>query len=152
MTTIFDVCVWVRLISFMLQNERFQYSPTGLQWARSRDWPDLRWPTCKIWDKNVVPTTQGLATFRKFHLPENDCLYHWQRCELAIFCDPADTYDAISQWSDLTWKWKKIHNGRHDWGVSLAKFQLSIANGAGAIARKPSGEWGGTNHPLSRPG
>ena len=39
---------------------------------------------------------------------------------------------------------KNVHNVQLEWGVSYAKFQLYIANGAGAITRKPS-RGGSTN-------
>ena len=87
--------------------------PHRLIMAKSRDWPDLRWPAWQIRDQNE--SIRGLVIFWKFSLP---C--HWQRCKVAAFCD---------------------HNVRIEWEVIHAKFQLSIANGSAAIAGKPSEEW-----------
>ena len=45
-------------------------------------------------------------------------------------------YDVIGQWPELTWKWRELCD--RELCVSYVIFQLSITNGSGAIARKPS--------------
>ena len=34
------------------------------------------------------------------------------------------TSDSKGQWPGLTWKWRRVHNIRHEWGVSHDKFHL----------------------------
>ena len=60
----------------------------------------------------------------------------WRR----ILMTRKDSYDII--WDVTESRKCKNKVSRHvrlEWGVSHAKFQLSIGNGSGAIARKPSG-------------
>ena len=42
----------------------------------------------------------------------------------------------MAKWENLA-EIEKVNNVRLEWGINHAKFQLSIANGSGAIARKP---------------
>ena len=69
---------------------------------------------------------------------------HWQRCKVAAFCNRAEIYSwhRSVTWPVLKIQYFKTRLTRLEWGFSHAQFELSIANGAGAIARKPSG--GGT--------
>ena len=73
----------------------------------------------------------------------------WQRRKAATFYDRVYLYLWCHR--SVTWPELKVTKlYRPAWmGVSHAKFQLSIVNSSGAIARKPSG--GGTN-PLGRRG
>ena len=59
-------------------------------------------------------------------------MYVCQRCKVMIFCDRGGLL-LTSSLSDLTWP-KKKRNVRLQWGISHAKFQVSITNGSGAIA------------------
>ena len=47
------------------------------------------------------------------------------------------TSDVLGQWPDLIWKQKQFLIVRLEWGVSRAKFQLSIANLSYASAGEP---------------
>ena len=142
--------------SLMLQNKQFQYSPIGrlimgkatrLSWLQMTYIENPRYTNCEYpevyyfrkvsssWERlpviGSVANLQHFVTMRRF------------------------TYGVIGQWPDLTWKWKKkfvmsdltcsdlkmkcfIWSGLNGGGVGHDKFQLSIANGSRAIARKPS--------------
>ena len=109
----------------------------------------LTWPqkTCMKNPRYTRYEYSGLLTFDSFiFLKKIAC--HWQHCKVEAFCGLAETYlwrHRSVTWPDLTWKWK-VHNVRLEWGVIHAKFQLSIGNGSGAIARKPSGGGGEAPH------
>ena len=111
---------------------------TWLTWPQTTCVKNTRW---KMW----VPG--GLLLSKSFiFLKKIAC--HWQCCEVATFCNRAGfTYDVIGQLPDLHEK----YNIRLEWSHVIkevkeahARFQLSIANGYGTIARKPSGGgmWG----------
>ena len=133
-------CVWVRLISLCCKMNNFSVPSQAYNgWARSRVWPDIRWATCKIRAKNVVP--RGLLLSESFIFPRR-IVYLWQCCEVATFCDRAEVYLWCHKsviWPDL--KIEKDSLCRTWMGASLAKFQLCIASGSGTITRKPSGWW-----------
>ena len=107
---------------------------------RSRDWPDLRWPAWKIrakkmWVPGCLLLSESFIFLRKI-------ARHWQRCEVATFCDRAEVY--IWHHRSVTWPNPKItknHNIRLEWGVNHATFHLSIANASGAITRKLFAGW-----------
>ena len=121
--------------------------PVGLSMAKSRDWSDLIWPA---WINSRYTTFgyPGACYFlkvwsfkKKKRLP---VVGKWQLCESASFHDHAEVHlwrhRWLDQWPDLK-KWlkmKNVRNVRLKWG-SHSRFHLSIANGSGAIARKPSG-------------
>ena len=91
----------------------------------------------------------------KFHLR---IFYHFREITAErwhIFCPPC-IFDSVEVYfwrhrsDDQTWKWKQVHNVRFECWVNHAKFQLSIANGSRAIARKPTRWWWGDgDNPLS---
>ena len=101
----------------------------------------LVWPqvTCMQKLRYKEMRLPGLITFQRFHLSKK-CLAiaASQSCDVLWPSVGLFTYNVIGQWPYQTWKWIKIHICL-EWGVGHAKFQLSIANSSGAIARKPSG-------------
>ena len=104
-----------------------------LAWIQKTCMKNTRYTKCEH-----PGTCYFLASF--IFLRKTAC--HWQRCKFAIFGDCAEVYlwrHRPMAWPEL--KMKKLIMSRL--GISRAKFRLSIANGSGAIARKPSGEGGG---------
>ena len=94
-------CIWVRIISCMLQYGQFQYSP---QADNERDHvTDLTsaelHEKSEIYIQNVA--TRELPSFWSFIFLRKIGL-HWHRCKVAAFCDRAEVY-LWRHWSVVTW-------------------------------------------------
>ena len=99
-------CVLVRIISFIMQNEQFPYSPicyvTDLI---SDDLHEKSEIQKEMWVPGNSLLSESVIFLRKI-------TWHRQRCIVTYFVTVRRfTYAVIDQFPDLTWKWKCIMSG-----------------------------------------
>ena len=147
MTTIFGV--WVHIISFMLQKEQFQFHHRLIMGEVTWLTVDLtsvdmheKSEVNKMWAPEGLLLSESFTFLRKI-------ANHWQRCEVAPFCDREEAY----LWRHRSVNWpalemKNLIMSDLNCGSILSNL-ISIANSPGAIARKPGGTW---HQPLGRRG